>query len=134
MGFGTAAGTEAIHHDMLGVSAALSTMAGADPTALTTTTEADIWHRRLGHPTEQVMRTLQRIPETGVNFEGSLSPCVKCRLNKSVQQDHDKSVDSSNVSERLQLISTDLTGPITPLAPGGYRYWQSIRITLLVLR
>ena len=53
-------------------------------TALTTV-GADVWHRRLGHPAEQVMRRLQNISETGVNFEGSLSPCETCKINKSVQ-------------------------------------------------
>ena len=122
MGTGSIAVAEAIHHDMPGVSAALSTMAGTNPTALTTTTGADIWHRRLGHPAEQVLRVFKNIPETGVSFEDSLSPCVTCKLNNSVQQDHPSSVDSSNILERLQLVSTDLTGPITPTAQGGYRY------------
>ena len=90
-----------------------------DATALTTV-GADVWHRCLGHPAEQVMGRLQNISETGVKFDGSLSPCETCKINKSVQQDHPKTVESV-ISERLHLVSTDLTGPITPPAQGGYR-------------
>ncbi|CAM9901908.1 unnamed protein product [Sphacelaria rigidula] len=93
-----------------------------DPTALSTMTGADTWHRRLGHPTEQVMRRLLNTRGSGVNFEGSVSPCVTCKINKSVQKDRPKTVNSTNISERLQLVSTDLTGPITPMAQRGYRY------------
>ncbi|CAM9789311.1 unnamed protein product [Sphacelaria rigidula] len=90
-------------------------------TALSTTAGADVWHKRLGHPAEQAARRLKNIPQTGVRFEGSLSPCETCKLNKSVQQDHPKIVDSTNLSERLQQVITYLSGPITPAAMGGYR-------------
>ena len=113
MGTGTALVAEAVQQDVT-----------EDATAQTTV-GADVWHRRLGHPAEQVMRRLQNTSETDVKFEGSLSPCETCKINKSVQQDHPKTVESV-ISERLHLVSTDLTGPITPPAQGGLSFYSQI--------
>lgn len=68
------------------------------------------------------MRRLQNIPESGVNCEGLLSPRETCKANESVQQNHPKTVDSVNITERLQPVSTDLTRSISSTAPEGYRY------------
>lgn len=83
---------------------------------------ADFWHKRLGYPTERVMRSPQSIPETGANFQGSLSPCETCMINNSEQQDHPKTVTSTTISEQLQPVSTDLPGLISSAALGVYRY------------
>ncbi|CAN0058642.1 unnamed protein product [Sphacelaria rigidula] len=68
------------------------------------------------------MRRIMNTPATGVKFTGALSFCDTCMLNKSTQQNHPKTADFSSVTERLQLVTTDLSGTITPTALGGYRY------------
>ena len=46
------------------------------PVALATVaTSADVWHRRLGHPNEAVVRAVAKIPETGVVLSGAMSKC-----------------------------------------------------------
>lgn len=99
MDIGTALVAEMVQQNISGDPTALPSMAGVDSTAVSATTGADIRHnRRLGHPTEQVIRRLLTVLESGVNYEGSLSPCETCNIKKSVQQDHPKTVDSFNIT------------------------------------
>ena len=91
-------------------------------TAFVAKAAANIWHKRLGHPNEQVMKRVKSITECGVDFVDTLSACETCKINKSTQQNHPKTANKNKIIERLQLVSTDLLGPVTPLAIGGYRY------------
>ena len=43
-------------------------------------------------------------------------------IKKSIQKNHPKISESTSVTGRLQLVTTDLVGPITPTALGGYKY------------
>ena len=86
-----------------------------------TTVSAEAWHRRLGHPAEPAMRRVMNKPETRVNFTGSLSSCDTCMINKSTQKNHPKISESTSVTGRLQLVTADLLGPVTPTALGGYQ-------------
>ena len=42
--------------------------------------------------------------------------------NKSTQQNHPKTANADYITERLQLVSTDILGPVTPTAIGGFKY------------
>lgn len=41
---------------------------------------------------------------------------------KRIQQNHPRTTNSDNVTECLQLLSTDISGPVTPTATEGSRH------------
>lgn len=85
-----------------------------------------MWHKRVGHPPEQVMRSVQNITGSGVNLEGTLISCDSCMMNECTQQNDPKTTDSDNITDHLQLVSTDILGPVTPIAIGGVRYMAKL--------
>ncbi|CAM9886900.1 unnamed protein product, partial [Sphacelaria rigidula] len=78
-----------------------------------TVVRTEVWHKRLGHPSEEVLRGIKNDTESGVNFEGTLSLCDTWMTNKSTQQNHPKTNDSDNITDRLQRVRTDISGPVT---------------------
>ena len=52
---------------------------------------------------------------------GTVSDCDTCALSKSRQQAHPNK-STRTTTRPMQLIYTDLMGPSTPPAKGGYRY------------
>ena len=85
------------------------------------TADADIWDRRLGHMNPRSMELLRRKEGNGVAYTGTVSDCDICALSKSRHQAHPKKSTRTTVRP-MQLIYTDLMGPFTPPAKGGYRY------------
>ena len=80
-----------------------------------------LWHKRLGHISRERMERL--IKENILHdldfsdFETCID-CVKGKLTAGARK------DKANRSEGiLQLIQTDICGPITPVALGGFRYF-----------
>ena len=90
---------------VLAVHASTATEASSPPK----TVPANIGHKRLGHP-KQVMAEVRNIPECGVNFSDTLSACNTCKIIKSTQQEHRKTLRPNLSSERIKLVSTDLLG------------------------
>ena len=80
----------------------------------------DILHRRLGHMNPSSMELLRRKEGNGMEFTGTVSDCNTCALSKSRQQAHPKKI-TRTATRLMQLIYTDLMGPFTPPAKGGYR-------------
>ncbi|CAB1104474.1 unnamed protein product [Ectocarpus sp. CCAP 1310/34] len=85
-------------------------------------TPANIWHKGLGHPSVQVLEKLARADGSEVHLHDSFSACDTCHVNKCVQNNHPKTVISDNITQPLQVVSTDLIGPISLPALGGYSY------------
>ena len=85
------------------------------------TADADIWHQRLGHMNPRNMELLRRKEGNGVEYTGTVSDCDICALSKSRQQAHPKK-STRTTTRPMQIIYTDLMGPFTPPAKGGYRY------------
>ena len=85
------------------------------------TAGADMWHRRLGHMNPRSMELLRRKEGNGVEYTGTVSDCDICALSKSRQQAHPNK-STRTTTRPMQLICTDLMGPFTPSAKGGYRY------------
>eukprot|EP00903_Cladosiphon_okamuranus_P019947 g18331.t2 len=86
------------------------------------TASANTWHQRLGHPNVQVLEQVARTDGSGVVLRDSFSACGTCKINKSTQQNHPKAANTDNITRRLQLVSTDLLGPVSPTAIGGFNY------------
>ena len=68
------------------------------------------------------MAKVKNIAECEVHFSDTLSAFDTCKINKSTQQKHPKASRPDPSSECLKLVSTDLLGPVTPKAIGGYAY------------
>ncbi|CAM9708118.1 unnamed protein product [Ascophyllum nodosum] len=82
---------------------------------------AALWHRRIGHINTRSMDILRKEKRNGVEYTGDLPTCDVCALGKSAQQAHPKRA-SYDVSRPFQLVTTDLMGPLSPPALGGFRY------------
>ncbi|CAN0317868.1 unnamed protein product, partial [Scytosiphon promiscuus] len=82
---------------------------------------ADVWHRRLGHMNPRNMELLRRTDGNGVDYTGAVSGCDICALGKSQQKAHPKTTKHTTDGP-MELVYTDLMGPITPAAKGGYTY------------
>ncbi|KAF6767306.1 Zinc finger, CCHC-type, partial [Kalmanozyma brasiliensis GHG001] len=80
---------------------------------------ADVWHKRLGHPSLQRMKELGRtIPEICTN--GGDFKCDVCEINKSHKLPFNR---RTTVSHRpLELVHTDVVGRMPDESPEGYRY------------
>ena len=85
------------------------------------TADDDIWHRRLGHMDPRSMELLRRKEGKGMEYTGTVDDYDICALSKSRQQAHLKKI-TRTTTRSMQLIYTDLIGPFTPPAKGGYRY------------
>ena len=58
----------------------------APPVALATlATTTDVWHRRLGHPNEAIVRAVAKIPKSGVVLTDAMTKCDTCLVSKSIQ-------------------------------------------------
>ena len=60
--------------------------------------------------------------DSGVKFSDSLKSCRACKIGKSTQKPHAKSASHDWVTEPLQVVTTDLIGPISLAALGGGSY------------
>ena len=62
----------------------------------------------------------------------SISNCDTCALAKSRQQNHPK-VALIEVTQPLELVYTDLSGPISPASGAGYSYVAKFTTTTRAL-
>ena len=80
-----------------------------------------LWHKRLGHISRDRM---QRLIKEGILQDLDFSDfdtCVDCIKGKlPARARKGKRSRKLNI---LELIHTDISGPITPTAMGGYRYF-----------
>ncbi|MBW0505866.1 hypothetical protein O181_045581, partial [Austropuccinia psidii MF-1] len=92
----------------------LMSMTHSEPKALTSA--GDIWHHRLGNPSNQAIKTLGLPPFSGA--------CKICLMGKSTLLPFSGSFDK--VTQPLECIHIDLVGPITPQSNSGYCYFLMI--------
>ena len=80
-----------------------------------------LWHKRLGHISRQ---RLERLVKDGVvsNLDFSdFETCVVCLKGKMTAKTRKEKID--RCESTLDLIHTDICGPLTPTALGGYKYF-----------
>ena len=83
-------------------------------------TSDEVWHRRLGHPHDQVLKYLNQIKSIAVN-KSSLKICESCQLGKSSRLPF---VASSFVASRpLERVHCDLWGPSPVTSNQGFRFY-----------
>lgn len=83
----------------------------------------DLWHRRLGHLNEASLKQLRQTSE-GIEFPNDrLADCVTCLEGKQARHPFQKS--ETKASEVLELVHSDLCGPIEVPSLGGSRYFAT---------
>ena len=83
----------------------------------------DVWHARLGHPGGNAVRRLPLFAKGGsITSSSPLSRCESCILGKHPRQPYPSSV-SPPASRFLELIHSDLCGPIPTETPHGKKYF-----------
>ncbi|XP_074266144.1 uncharacterized protein LOC141588612 [Silene latifolia] len=98
-----------------------------EPQASTSTvavsTSFSLWHHRLGHPSEQVVKLLPFFR----NNKYSLSkPCEVCHRAKHIRSSFPLS--SNNSLCAFELIHCDLWGPFDTPSSSGARYFLTLRV------
>ncbi|KAH9697754.1 Integrase catalytic domain-containing protein [Citrus sinensis] len=80
-----------------------------------------LWHKRLGHISKQRMERLIKDDILHNLDFFDFSTCVDCIKGKlTVKTRKERTWRSQQV---LELVHTDICGPLTPIAVGGYKYF-----------
>ena len=80
------------------------------------------WHRRLGHPSSQVVQSILSLNKLPCSKTHNVSVCDACQQAKSHQLPYGSS--SFVAKTPLELIYSDVWGPAT-VSVGGYKYYVS---------
>ena len=88
--------------------------------ALAAQVSADTWHRRLGHINPANMELLRKTEGNGVEYTGTVPGCYICAVGKSTQKTHPKKT-KHKIDGPMEVVYTDLMGPIMTAARGGYK-------------
>lgn len=86
---------------------------------------ADLWHQRFGHISkENLQKIIDKQMVNDLNLSGriSMSFCESCVLGKSTKLPFPKCSDY-RATRTLQVIHTDVCGPISPESPSGSKYF-----------
>ena len=84
-----------------------------------------LWHRRLGHRDPEAVLKLSRDKlADGIEVDscGSLLKCISCIKGKMARQSFPK-VSSHQAKQSLDLVHTDVCGPMSTETPGHKRYF-----------
>ena len=99
---------------------------GATELAVNAVSNAQLWHRRLGHPNKRSLELMQRHDGNGVTFDGTIADCDVCALGKGQQLAHPMKAQHAGITRPFQLCYGDLMGPFTPEAYEGFKYVSKI--------
>lgn len=97
-----------------------NSMFSAFYTARQTAASADVWHRRLGHPSSEILQKLSSSLSIRIN-KSFTKICDSCQLGKSARLPFPSSVSVS--SKPLERISCDLWGPSPVVSVQGFKYY-----------
>uniref|UniRef100_A0A803NJ32 Polyprotein n=1 Tax=Cannabis sativa TaxID=3483 RepID=A0A803NJ32_CANSA len=81
-----------------------------------------MWHNRLGHPREKIVKTVLNTCNITVSNKIPFSPCNACCLGKIHKFPFPKASETV-YNEPLQLVVTDLWGPSHITSTNGYKYY-----------
>src|SRR3984885_8291760 len=94
----------------------------AQVTSATPELDIDIWHRRMGHLGEDNVRKLAKMVEGMViKSRTEVGVCEACLEGKQHRQPSHQ--PATRATEPLELIHSDLCGPIDPTTYGGTNYY-----------
>src|SRR5213075_1162426 len=79
--------------------------------------DMEIWHRRMGHLNEDYVRKLRTMADgIGIKARTTVGDCDACMEGKQNRQPSHK--PATRAKEALELIHSDLCGPISPTTYG----------------
>src|SRR5579859_7696003 len=82
----------------------------------------DIWHRRMGHLGEDNVRKLAKMVDgMGIKVRTTVGVCEACLEGKQHRQPSHQ--PATRAKEPLELIHSDLCGPIDPTTYGSTKYY-----------
>lgn len=88
----------------------------------TLTTDSSLWHRRLGHINRKSLELMKKKAAIGFNFTNMDSkPCVTCIEGKQHRLPFTKL--GKRASKPLELVHSDLCGPMETTSLGGSKYF-----------
>src|SRR5579859_5027981 len=94
----------------------------AQVTSVTPELDIDIWHRRMGHLGEDNVRKLAKMVDgMGIKVRTTVGVCEACLEGKQHRQPSHQ--PATRAKEPLELIHSDLCGPIDPTTYGGMNYY-----------
>ena len=64
---------------------------------------------------------MQRANGNSITFDGTIADCDVCAMRKGKQLAHPKKAQHAGITRPFQLCSSDLMGPFTPKAHGGFK-------------
>ena len=71
------------------------------------------------------MELLRKVDGNGIDYTGAVSGGDICEVCKSTQKAHPKN-NNHKTNGPMELVYTDLLGPVTPAARGGYKYVSNL--------
>ena len=99
---------------------------GATDLAMNAVSNAQLWHRRLGHLNRRILELMKRHDGNGITFDGTIADCDVCAVENSQQLAHPKKAQHAGITRPFQLCYGHLMGPFTPEAYGGFKYVSKI--------
>ena len=89
--------------------------------AMNAVSNAQLWHRRLGHLKRRSLKLMQRHDGNGITFDGTIEDCDVCAVGKRQQL-----AQHAGITRPFHLFYGDLMSPFTPEAYGGFKYVSKI--------
>ena len=83
---------------------------------------SQLWHKRLGHSSYGAMKNTNAIVKYMPKIEEMRSLCDVCQLRKSTRLPFPK-VGSWRAKEKLELVHSDVCGPMSLSSIGGCKYF-----------
>lgn len=95
--------------------------------SITSSSQEDsfVWHARLGHLSYSTMQKLNQFVRGVPSLSSTNAVCEACQQGKQHRDAFPKEADF-RAKKVLELIHTDLCGPITPNSLGGSRFFMLI--------
>ena len=87
---------------------------GATELAMYVASNAQLWHRRLGHLNRRTLELMQRHDGKGITFDGTTADCDVSAVGKGQQLAHPKKAQHAGITRHFQLCYGDLMAPFTP--------------------
>ena len=81
------------------------------------------WHKRLGHPSEEVLSLMLKGFNKSVSIDSSPSVCTSCLSGKMCRQPF--VVRDTRASFMFEKVHSDVWGPSPVKSLEGYRYYVS---------
>ncbi|RVW44372.1 Retrovirus-related Pol polyprotein from transposon TNT 1-94 [Vitis vinifera] len=109
-----------LHHGPLCDSSSVNSVVGCKHARMNLGSSM-LWHKHLGHISRQRLERLVR-DDVLYNLDFSdFKTCVVCLKGKMIAKTRNEKIDRHGST--LDLIHTDICGPLTPTALGGYKYF-----------